>query len=371
MDYSVGDRVAIEAGVYCGSCRLCKIGRYNLCPKSIPSLAHRRSSPTPLQCASPPPPRFTPIKTALSSPSSTTPFATSTSFPTRAHTNKLPLSSLSQSCSTPRAAQEFAQARASSYLVLERSGSSLAPSLRLMELRRRSSSTCRLPFSIVSSSEADSEGKSNEDRVNFAVKEGFATSGHVRPRAPRPETVAAGLEAANVTAQNILTKHGLVDTDGFDVVMECTGVESCMQAAIYASSLLATFVTSLLTTPCVDCSTRRKGRLYRHGNSQRCPARLRRRIPRSRPPRRLPLRVRPSSRSSPSLTSAQQHVPRCSGPLWCRPPAECREARDDAIPACEGQRGVRDAIEGDGREWEHGDEAHDWGLLRVAGIKSG
>lgn len=32
--FKVGDRVAIEAGVYCGKCRLCKTGRYNLCPKS-------------------------------------------------------------------------------------------------------------------------------------------------------------------------------------------------------------------------------------------------------------------------------------------------------------------------------------------------
>lgn len=34
MDYRVGDRVAIEAGIHCANCRLCKIGRYNLCPKS-------------------------------------------------------------------------------------------------------------------------------------------------------------------------------------------------------------------------------------------------------------------------------------------------------------------------------------------------
>lgn len=33
-DYKVGERVAIEAGVYCGACRLCKTGRYNLCTKS-------------------------------------------------------------------------------------------------------------------------------------------------------------------------------------------------------------------------------------------------------------------------------------------------------------------------------------------------
>lgn len=37
-DYKVGDRVAVEAGQYCGSCRLCKLGRYNLCTKSASRL---------------------------------------------------------------------------------------------------------------------------------------------------------------------------------------------------------------------------------------------------------------------------------------------------------------------------------------------
>jgi len=27
----VGDRVAMEVGIYCKACRYCKIGRYNLC----------------------------------------------------------------------------------------------------------------------------------------------------------------------------------------------------------------------------------------------------------------------------------------------------------------------------------------------------
>jgi L-iditol 2-dehydrogenase len=67
------------------------------------------------------------------------------------------------------------------------------------------------------------------------VDEGFATSGYVLPRTPRPETSAAGLEAAKATAEDILKGYGPVDSDGFDVVMECTGVETCMQAAIHVS----------------------------------------------------------------------------------------------------------------------------------------
>ena len=38
-DIKVGDRVAVEAGVYCKNCRFCKQGRYNLCPKSTQSLS--------------------------------------------------------------------------------------------------------------------------------------------------------------------------------------------------------------------------------------------------------------------------------------------------------------------------------------------
>lgn len=30
---AVGDRVALEPGISCGECHLCKQGRYNLCPK--------------------------------------------------------------------------------------------------------------------------------------------------------------------------------------------------------------------------------------------------------------------------------------------------------------------------------------------------
>jgi threonine dehydrogenase-like Zn-dependent dehydrogenase len=33
----VGDKVAVEAGVNCGQCRMCNSGRYNLCPQSKPS----------------------------------------------------------------------------------------------------------------------------------------------------------------------------------------------------------------------------------------------------------------------------------------------------------------------------------------------
>lgn len=78
---------------------------------------------------------------------------------------------------------------------------------------------------------------SNESRVNFAVKEGFADAGHTLPKTPRPETPILGLAAAKATAEEILLEYGVVDSDGFDVVLECTGVESCMQSAIHVSGI--------------------------------------------------------------------------------------------------------------------------------------
>jgi hypothetical protein len=86
---------------------------------------------------------------------------------------------------------------------------------------------------------------SNEDRVKFAVDEGFAAAGHALPRAPRPETPAAGLEAAKETAATILASYGVPETDGFDVVLECTGVETCMQAAIHVYRVLPCFAEEL------------------------------------------------------------------------------------------------------------------------------
>lgn len=77
----------------------------------------------------------------------------------------------------------------------------------------------------------------NQDRVDFATREGFATDGHVLPMGPRPKDAAESLSKAKETANEILSKF-TSDSDGFDIVLECTGVESCMQTAIHVRSML-------------------------------------------------------------------------------------------------------------------------------------
>ena len=74
-------------------------------------------------------------------------------------------------------------------------------------------------------------------RVEFAIKNGFAHRGYTVPT-KRGDTVEENLEIAKDMAANI---GKLLRTNGsavgeVDAVFECTGVPSCLQAAIYVSS---------------------------------------------------------------------------------------------------------------------------------------
>ncbi|KAK9447838.1 chaperonin 10-like protein [Limtongia smithiae] len=78
-------------------------------------------------------------------------------------------------------------------------------------------------------------------RVEFALANGFATHGYVVPprSGPPPANVEAKLEGAKTLADaitGIKEGEGSDDVLGqFDVVFECTGVESCVQSGIYAT----------------------------------------------------------------------------------------------------------------------------------------
>lgn len=97
----------------------------------------------------------------------------------------------------------------------------------------------------------------DEGRVNFAVENGFATSGYTVPM-KRGQTVEESLAIAKETA---LTISQLKRTDGkplgeVDVVFECTGVPSCVQAGIY----VRTSTTLNATMSLIECTgnTRRR-----------------------------------------------------------------------------------------------------------------
>jgi L-iditol 2-dehydrogenase len=75
-----------------------------------------------------------------------------------------------------------------------------------------------------------------EDRVNFAVKNGFADAAIVVPMG-RPQTIEDKLAYAQDLAGTVKATEINGEAIGeVTVTFECTGVESCMQTAIYVSS---------------------------------------------------------------------------------------------------------------------------------------
>jgi L-iditol 2-dehydrogenase len=73
-------------------------------------------------------------------------------------------------------------------------------------------------------------------RVDFAVKNGFAHKGFVVPM-KRASSVEENLAIAKETAAEIGKVNRVVGgaVGQVDCVYECTGVPSCLQAAIYVS----------------------------------------------------------------------------------------------------------------------------------------
>ena len=84
------------------------------------------------------------------------------------------------------------------------------------------------------------------DRVNFATAHGYATDGMVIAT-KMPTNTDEGLRAARTTAFQACQVQSKT-FEGFDVVLECTGVEGCTQAAIYVRHLLqCIWMSNILT----------------------------------------------------------------------------------------------------------------------------
>ena len=83
------------------------------------------------------------------------------------------------------------------------------------------------------------------ERVDFAIKNKFADAGVMVPLRKCPtieEKLAFAKEVAGMVANTKVLGKGDGDVvGGVDAVFECTGVESCLQAAIYVSILLIRF----------------------------------------------------------------------------------------------------------------------------------
>ncbi|CAK7268504.1 hypothetical protein SEPCBS57363_003125 [Sporothrix epigloea] len=197
----VGDRVALEVGQPCGSCARCKEGRYNICPEmrfrsSAKSFPHAQGT----------------LQERLNHPA--------------AWCHKLPdsmpwgvsalLEPLGVAIQATRRAN-LSDKKAQQVLVLGAG----AVGLLVAGMCKVSG----VPNVVIADVDAN--------RVHFATQKKFADAAYVVPMGPRPATTEEALTTARQTADTITSLPGV--SGQVDVVFECTGVPSCVQAAIYAT----------------------------------------------------------------------------------------------------------------------------------------
>jgi len=76
----------------------------------------------------------------------------------------------------------------------------------------------------------------NQQRLDFAKANGFASRTYCLPAAPRAESADEQLRRARENVQLALAKF---DTpDGYDIIFECTGAEPCVQMSVHVSGHL-------------------------------------------------------------------------------------------------------------------------------------
>lgn len=194
---AVGDNVALEVGLPCGECALCTAGRYNICK----AMSFRSSAKA-------------------------FPHAQGTLQEVVAHpaqfVHKLPegvsleLGALVEPLSVALHAGDRAR---------------LPERATVLVLGAGAVGLLCCAVSKVLGAKKVVVADINADRVRWAQERGFADAGVVVPM-KRPEGIEAKLEFAKEVAGLV---GDVLEGSEVDVTFECTGVESCLQAAIYVS----------------------------------------------------------------------------------------------------------------------------------------
>ena len=200
----VGDRVAIECGHNCGGCRMCKEGRYNLC-KNMRFCSSAKSHP----------------------------HVDGTLQDQMNHPVSL-LHKLPDGCSFEAAA--LAEPLCVVLHAIRRSG--LRAGDRVLVLGAGAVGLLALALARAQGATTTIAVDIDQSRLDFAKENGWATGTHCLERGPRvsgADAMAAGKKSwEGLKADDIVTRVEDLD-EGFDIVFECTGVESCMQMAVYAA----------------------------------------------------------------------------------------------------------------------------------------
>ncbi|KAI9734275.1 MAG: hypothetical protein M1834_002379 [Cirrosporium novae-zelandiae] len=202
-DFKIGDKVALEVGQPCGSCARCEEGRYNICK----DMQFRSAA------------KLFPHAQGTLQERIIHPAKWSYKLPDNVSLDE---GALLEPMGVAIQAMRRAQLHPQSITLIF--GAGAVGLLCAAILKVTGSSTIVI---------ADIE----EGRVDFAVKNGFADRGFVVPR-KRGSTTIENLNIAKETATlagNIPIAGGDKQIGEFDAVFECTGVEACLQAAIYAT----------------------------------------------------------------------------------------------------------------------------------------
>ena len=98
-----------------------------------------------------------------------------------------------------------------------------------------------------------------ESRVSFATSHGFADAGVVVPR-KRPENDSSEAKLALAQETSKILRGGEAG-EQYDTVFECTGVETCVQAALYSAAaagrvMIIGMGTPVQTLPLLSASLR-------------------------------------------------------------------------------------------------------------------
>ncbi|KAL6874635.1 GroES-like protein [Trichoderma longibrachiatum] len=215
-----GDRVALEVGLPCENCEFCNSGRYNICRgmkfrSSAKAFPHMQGT---LQERINHPARWV-HKLPESMP--------------------LDLGALIEPLSVAMHAHRRANLASESTVLVFGAG---AVGLLSAAVSKANGASAVVVADI------------QKDRVDFAVANGFADAGFVVPLA-RPQTVDEKLAYAQEVAEQARgVKVNGEEVGEFGAVYECTGVETCLQSAIYATKpggkvMIIGMGTPVLTVP--------------------------------------------------------------------------------------------------------------------------
>jgi L-iditol 2-dehydrogenase len=209
---NVGDRVALEVGLPCRSCRLCTAGRYNLCP----NLSFRSSAKTF-------PHADGTLQSCITHPADMChKLPENVTFEQGALVEPLAVSLHAINRSQRAGSGASSPLTGSSALVLGAGAVGMLTAAALSV-----SGVAQIMIADIDAARLKIAAGLGNGRFNLTT--------HLLPKKPAAASVEETLCNASDLAGEVCKEAGL--PDGFDRVFECTGIPSCVQLGIYASTL--------------------------------------------------------------------------------------------------------------------------------------